>query len=225
MKRTTIVAALLGIVALGALAGSASADQSRRLAGPFCINLHTGVVRSIAVKKTCHHGEIRKLGVAAGGKLTTVLGPAGLNGKDGSNGADGKDGVNGSKGDTGAKGDAGAQGPMGPKGDTGSAGAKGDTGPQGPKGENGAQGPKGETGMKGDTGSTGPQGPKGETGATGPQGPAGPQGDAGPAGANGLGNGTATLCVSNGGSVKYGGPTGSLCDPSHDLILKVVIAG
>lgn len=46
-----------------------------------------------------------------------------------------------------------------------------------------------------------------------------------PAGANGLGNGTATLCVSNSGNVKYGGPTGSLCDPGHDLILKVVIVG
>ena len=213
MKRTTIIAVLLGIVALGVLAGSASADQSRRLAGPFCISLHTGVVRSIAVKKTCHHGEIRKFGVAFGGKLATVLGPAGLNGKNGSdgaggsNGADGKDGANGSKADPGTK------------GDTGSIGAKGDAGPQGAKGDTGS------AGIKGATGSTGPQGAEGQTGPAGPQRPAGPQGGAGPAGANGLGNGTATLCGSSGGNIKYGGPTGALCDDGHDLVLKVVIVG
>ena len=58
------------------------------------------------------------------------------------------------------------------------------------------------------------------TGATGATGATGPQGVAG---ANGLGDGTTTLCVSNGGDVKFGGPDGAYCNTGHDQVLTVVI--
>ena len=52
---TTLVIAAIAV--LCTLVGSASADQGRRLAGPFCINLHTGVVRTIAATKHCQRNE------------------------------------------------------------------------------------------------------------------------------------------------------------------------
>ncbi|HEY7397197.1 MAG TPA: hypothetical protein VH538_02755, partial [Gaiellaceae bacterium] len=66
-------------------------------------------------------------------------------------------------------------------------------------------------------GATGPQGPKGDTGAPGATGPQGP------AGTNGPGNDTTTLCVSNGGDVKFGGKNGAYCNYGHDQVLTVVI--
>jgi hypothetical protein len=129
--------------------------------------------------------------------------------------------VNGTPGLNGLAGSAGPQGPQGQKGDTGSQGANGAAGPQG---ETGAAGADGAQGAAGPTGSRGLQGPKGDTGATGPQGPQGPQGPVGPAGVSGLGTGTATLCVSEGGDVKFGGTDGSLCNPGHDQVLTVIVA-
>jgi Collagen triple helix repeat (20 copies) len=121
-------------------------------------------------------------------------------------------------------------GPVGPKG------APGERGPQGPPGTGGGSpgpaGPVGPAGQKGDTGSTGAtgavgaQGPPGPAGAVGAVGPQGQKGDTGAAGAGGLGDHIAVLCISNGNNVKYGGPTGDLCDPGHgDQLLHVVIVG
>jgi hypothetical protein len=216
MRKTFTIGIVL-MAALAAFAATASADQGRRLSGPFCINLHTGVVRSIALTKVCRKNEVRKLGVAGALHTSGLTATTAIAGNAGANGADGASGPQGLKGDTGSKGDAG---PQGLKGDTGS---KGDAGPQGPKGDTGSKGDAGPQGPKGDTGSkgdAGPQGPKGDTGASGSAGPAGP---AGPAGAPGLGTGTTTLCVSNGGNIKWGGDDGSLCNAGHDLVLTVVV--
>ncbi len=132
-------------------------------------------------------------------------------------GNSGTAGPQGAKGDTGA---AGAQGPRGVTGADGAVGAKGDTGADGAAGP---QGPQGDNGPAGAIGPAGPQGSKGDTGAPGPVGATGATGPQGDAGANGLGDGTTTLCVSNGRDVKFGGPGGADCDSGHDQVLTVVI--
>ncbi len=105
----------------------------------------------------------------------------------------------------------GNTGPVGP------AGANGNDGTNGTNGKDGApglQGPQGLPGLPGARGVTGATGATGETGATGAQGPAGPAGsDESPQ--------TTTLCVSEGGNVKWGGTTGAGCNSGHDTILTV----
>jgi len=86
----------------------------------------------------------------------------------------------------------------------------------------GAQGAAGAEGPAGPAGPAGTTGAKGDTGAAGPTGPAGPAGPQGPAGKDGLGNGIGYLCISAGNNVKWGGTDGSLCDPGHDTLVKVV---
>jgi hypothetical protein len=140
------------LIAVG-IAGAASNDQGRRLAGPFCVGktflkpvngskatnspvytisvLRAGVVRSIARTQSCRPWEERKLGLA----WPQIAGPAG------------PPGPAGPKGDT---------GPAGPKGDPGSPG--GPAGPAGPKGDTGPAGPAGPAGPKGDPGPAGKDG-------------------------------------------------------------------
>src|SRR5581483_5228397 len=113
--RKLVLVALAALVTSVGVAGATSNDQGRRLTGPFCINVKTGVVRSVALLHTgkCRKGEVRRLGVA-------VKGPQGPHGD---------------------MGPMGPVGPMGPSGPAGATGAQGDTGPQGdqgPKGEKGA---------------------------------------------------------------------------------------
>lgn len=224
MKYALLAAALVAVVVVGSTTGasassSATADQGRRLAGPFCIGkaglrnlegdragtvrpgrtterfgiLRAGVVRSIAKSQKCRPWENRRVGLAVSG----ARGPAGPAGQAGERGA------------------AGPQGPAGPAG--------GGTGPQGPAG------PAGPAGATGATGATGAAGPAGTAGAIGPQGLAGPAGPAGPkgdAGAGGLGDHVVPLCLNtNGGDIKYGGPSGADCDAGHPDRLRVVIVG
>ncbi len=107
-----VVLAMLGAsVAMGA-----SSDQGRRLAGPFCVSVHTGVVRAIAVTQKCKVGELRKVGVAI--PITN-----------GTKGPAGPAGLQGAKGDTGPAGPGREQ-----RRDTGATGA---TGAAGAAGENG----------------------------------------------------------------------------------------
>lgn len=108
MLKTVIAAA----VAVLLFTGVAGADHGKRLAGPFCISVKTGVVRSIASHPGhCKSDEVRRDGVA-------VSGPAG------------------------PPGPMGHQGPAGPQGKQGPMGqpAIGDTGPPGPPGPAGAPG-------------------------------------------------------------------------------------
>ena len=100
-SKTSVMLALIVITGAVAAIASAAPGGTSRLTGPFCINAHTGVVRSVARAKPCLKGEVRKLGVA------TVAGP---------------------QGPTGNIGAAGVAGPQGPKGDTGAAGARGVSG-------------------------------------------------------------------------------------------------
>src|SRR5258708_37060138 len=97
--RKLLLLALAALLTSVGVAGAQSTDQGRRLTGPFCINLKTGVVRSVAVTHTgkCRKGEVRRFGVA----LNLTKGP---------------------KGDGGAIGPTGAAGPAGPAGPAGSAG-------------------------------------------------------------------------------------------------------
>ena len=80
-----VIAALLTSVGVAA---ARSNDQGRRLTGPFCINLKTGVVRSVAVLRTgkCRHGEVRRFGVA----VTPGKGPKGEGGPIGQSEAPGE---------------------------------------------------------------------------------------------------------------------------------------
>jgi len=147
-KFATIVVAV--VVSIGVIGSTASADKGRRIAGPICINLNTGVVRAVAEIpfQKCLPGEIRRYGLAVKSVNKTVI----IKGKAGPKGATGKDGANGAPGSAGVAGPSGAtglQGPAGPAGAKGEAGAKGDTGS---KGETGAQGATGAAGPKGDTG-------------------------------------------------------------------------
>ena len=99
---------LVALLVLPALAGASGSDQGRRLTGPFCINLTTGVVRSVALLHTgsCRPGEVRRAGVAVSAPrgergeqgLQGVAGPGGPTGQGGPQGAAGAKGVDGAKG-------------------------------------------------------------------------------------------------------------------------------
>ena len=177
MKRI-IMLALAAFIVTATVAGASSSDKGRRLAGPFCVSLNTGVVRSVAVGQDCKAGEVRKVGLA----VTGPRGPVGPKGADGKNGVDGKNGGNGSNGSNGAKGDTGAPGAPGATGATGAKGATGATGANGTNGTNGAKGDPGVAGAKGDPGSPGA---KGDTGSQGIQGIPGSPGTPGTPGAKG----------------------------------------
>ena len=125
MRKLLLLAAAALLTVVG-VAGAHSSDQGRRLTGPFCINLKTGVVRSVALMRTgkCRKGEVRRLGVA----INVTKGPKG-------------DG--GAVGPTGPAGTAGAKGDQGAKGDTGATGAKGDTGATGTTGRDRSYRPAG----------------------------------------------------------------------------------
>lgn len=101
--RTAAIAALLTLALTATIAQATSGDHGRRLAGPFCVSLSTGVVRVIAVKQPCKPGEVRKLGLA----IPVRVGPPGPAGKDGAPGAPGAAGINGTNGVNGSPGPAG----------------------------------------------------------------------------------------------------------------------
>jgi hypothetical protein len=95
-----VLAALITSVGV---AGAQSSDQGRRLTGPFCINLKTGVIRSVALLNTgkCRKGEVRRYGVP----VNVTKGPKGEGGPIGPSGPAGPAGPSGAKGDPGAKGE------------------------------------------------------------------------------------------------------------------------
>lgn len=103
--RLAAIAAVLALVGT-TVAFATSDDHGRRLAGPFCVSLSTGVLRVVAVDQACRAGEIRKLGLK-------VTGPPGPRGPGGPPGPPGKDGV----------GTVGATGPQGAQGSQGATGA------------------------------------------------------------------------------------------------------
>ena len=140
MKKTLALVSLTVLVTLAVVAVPASADKGRRLAGPFCINNNTGVVRAIAVKQSCVKGETRKLGVAIPCPTLTYAKGHTCIAEKGKTGAPGKDGKNGAPGSAGVAGPGGATGLQGPVGPTGAAGAKGETGAKGDKGDKGDSG-------------------------------------------------------------------------------------
>ena len=211
-KFATIVVAV--VVSIGVIGSTASADKGRRIAGPICVNLDTGVVRAVAEIpfQACRTGEIRRYGLKVQSKTIIIkgkAGPKGATGKAGGNGAPGSAGV------AGPSGPAGLQGPAGPAGATGAAGAKGEAGA---KGDTGSAGPKGETGAQGSTGATG------VTGATGAAGPKGDKGDAG----TGLGDGYRWICKQGQGNGSlHDGGTGANpdCNNGAGLAFKVVTIG
>ena len=116
-RKLLAAASVVGALALVSLA---SGDQGRRLAGPFCINNNSGVVRAIAASQKCKAGETRKYGVAVTGLLALLV-PKGAPGAKGAQGAAGPRSC-GCRGSAGAAGPAGAQGPAGATGATGPAG-------------------------------------------------------------------------------------------------------
>ena len=136
MKKVNVLV-LIALAMLVAV-GVAGADKGRRIAGPICVNLNTGVMRAVAEKpfQKCKSGEIRRYGLVVKSTNKTII-------------------IKGVKGDTGATGPAGA------KGDTGAQGAGGATGNTGATGSTGASGAKGDTGA---TGATGAKGDKGDSG-------------------------------------------------------------
>lgn len=214
-----VIIAFAALIAVGIAtsASSTSQDQGRRLAGPFCVNKNTGVVRSVAEVpfQKCLAGEVRKVGVAIPCPTLTkapnhTCGP--------SSGPKGAKGDKGSAGEKGATGATGAVGPAGTAGPVGATGATGAQGPTGVKGDTGATGAKGDTGATGQTGATGAAGPKGDTGATGPAGRDG----------NGLGDGYRWLCFDgNQGNGFADGGTGAQpnCNGGTKLAFKVVTLG
>lgn len=125
------------LIALAALiliptALSASSDQGKRLAGPFCVGkpsllpvfvhgtkvIRAGAVRSVSVSEKCQGTELRKFGQPDNDEAT----------------------------------EGGAIGPQGPKGDTGAQGPAGKdgqsiVGPEGPAGKDGADGKDGTNGL------------------------------------------------------------------------------
>lgn len=213
MKRVALVAVLL-LMVVGSAYGALPGKQHNANFGPFCVSKSSGIIRAAATGKHCKAGEVRirhridlnalRKAIAELKKIPGVQGIQGIQGMPGPPGPQGPKGDKGDKGDTGSTGSAGA------------GGAGGGSGAQGPQGPAGATGAQGAAGPQGAVGPAGPAGPKGDTG------PAGPKGDTGGSG-GGLGNGTATLCISNGNNVKWGGSNGQLCDPGHDLIVKIVV--
>lgn len=110
LLRIAAIAAVLALVGT-TVALATSNDHGRRLAGPFCVSLSTGVLRVVAFHQDCHQGEARKVGLA----VTGPPGPRGPAGPPGPQGPPGKDGV-GTVGATGAQGAQGSQGPQGAAG-------------------------------------------------------------------------------------------------------------
>lgn len=121
-KRISIILASF-LLAIGIVAGAngAQSDQGKRLAGPFCINKTTGIVKSVAFRRNpeCGANEVRKTGVAGLAGPQGVAGPAG------------PQGLTGGPGSQGPVGPAGAAGPAGPQGETGATGAAGPAGSSG----------------------------------------------------------------------------------------------
>ena len=212
MRLYAFVAVVAVALLVAVTASGAPSDQGRRLTGPVCIG-KSGLKNLEGGGRQLRHGHaterwaILRAGVVRSVAKNRKCFPWEIR----RNGV-GLPQTPGPRGPAGERGAPGAQGPAGAQGPQGPAGQGGGTGSQGPKGDTGATGPPGPKGDKGDAGA------KGEQGIQGLQ---GPKGDAG-----GLGDHTAILCISNGNNVKYGGPTGALCDPGHgDMLLKVVIVG
>lgn len=193
-----VLAVIVALLALGA--SSATADHGRRLAGPFCVG-----------KRNLKSLEGDRAGVAIGHPTSSrgilragVVRAVAVNQKcrpwEVRRFGLALPKIVGPAGPKGAQGLPGAQGPPGPAGPPGSG-----SGPPGPKGDQGIQGIQGIQGLPGHDGAPGKDGKDG---------------------ANGLGDHIAVLCISPGNNVKYGGPTGDLCDPGHgDQLLHVVIVG
>ena len=131
MKKVNVLV-LIALAMLVAV-GVAGADKGRRIAGPICVNLNTGVMRAVAEKpfQKCRPGEIRRYGLVVKSTNKTII-------------------IKGVKGDTGPAGPSGTS----VKGDTGSTGPTGSTGATGPSGAS-VKGDKGDTGPKGDKGDSG----------------------------------------------------------------------
>lgn len=178
MKLRTIVVAAVSLLLVAGFATTvatgATSDKGRRLAGPFCISLDTGVVRAVAVNQACRPGEVRKVGVAIPCRTLTgaivftsrgCVGPRGARGPKGDNGmgiqgAPGKDGAAGPAGKDGA---TGAPGPQGGPGPAGKVSVEQLTGEQSNcvkiSGSDGSSGVIcGTAGPKGDKGDRGPAG-------------------------------------------------------------------
>lgn len=148
MKRIALVASLILLLVVG-IASASSLDKGRRLAGPFCISLNTGVIRSVAITNQCRPGERRAFGQPDNDKTSTL---------GGATGATGPAGV----GSVGATGAVGPQGPAGPagsssvtantlilclvpeKGNTKTYSRRLTTGEHGPSGASGASGATGD---------------------------------------------------------------------------------
>jgi hypothetical protein len=163
--RATVLAFVVFLVVAG-IATGATQDKGRRIAGPICVSLDTGVVRAVAEKpfQACRAGEIRRYGLYVKSSVTkkVII----------------------------IKGKAGPRGQVGPAGPGGSAGAIGTAGPAGPAGPQGGGGPQGPAGnvtvtqltgdqkncvkISGSDGSSGvicgTAGAKGDTGAPGKDG-------------------------------------------------------
>src|SRR4029077_1179897 len=218
----------LALILAGVSAAALPAKQHGDRFGPFCVSKSNGIIRAATTGKVCKKGEVRIRHKIDLNKLRQAI--ENLKKIPGIQGQKGDTGPQGTKGDKGDKGDTGSQGAQGAAGAAGSAGGAGGTGGAGGGGSAGAQGPQGPQGAQGPQGIPGPVGSKGDKGDTGAQGPPGPPGSGcvasncnGGGSIGGLGNGTATLCVSNGTNVKWGGSNGQLCDPGHDLIVKIVV--
>lgn len=86
-----MIAIIIGFaMVIGATIASATGkDQGRRLSGPFCVSLKTGVVRSIPLVQKCKTGEVRKVGVAVPDVDPVNTGPKGDTGPQGPRGNDG----------------------------------------------------------------------------------------------------------------------------------------
>ncbi len=119
-KWYALVAAIAAVVIVGSVT-AATNDQGRRLSGPFCVSLSSGVVRAVAVTQVCRKGEVRKVGVAIPCRTLTPKGDY----------CAGTPGARGPAGPAGASGPPGAAGPAGPAG----ASVVGPPGPAGPGGK------------------------------------------------------------------------------------------
>ena len=198
-----VAIAVASVVLLGTTAFGASSDQGRRLAGPFCVgkrdvkNLEGNRLGTVRPGRTTRAFGILRAGVVRSVAVNQACRPW-ENRKFGL-------ALPQNAGQRGPQGERGPAGPPGPAG--GGGGGTGATGPAGPQGPPGPPGPAG-----------------GATGPPGPQGIPGPQGAPGRDG-SGLGDRIRTLCISNGNNVKWGGENGELCDPGHDMIVKIVVVG
>jgi hypothetical protein len=165
VRRLIIAIAVVVMLAAAGTAISASLDKGRRLAGPFCVSVDSGVVRAVAASQSCRARELRKVGLAipcstltnAGYQVLektsspckTARGEAGPKGAPGAPGPAGSTTVvqltggqancvriTGSDGTSGVV--CGTQGAQGPKGDPGATGAPGPAGAPGRNGDPGS---------------------------------------------------------------------------------------